>query len=222
MAFGLGGSGGENGTFNAIVKYNAKDGRVYRVDRSDDGAGNYSNDEVEIGLGDFVAIYDFDNLDIGYMRFIVGQMPDFKMVKYGEPPPLQPVEVDAAGKKTYKAGFRVMIALGKTARADGVSVDIRELASTARCVVDPMDKIHKAYLDEREKHPGQLPLIKLVKTVKTAGKGGDQNHSPVFEIERWVNRPPELGGEGIAAKTEAPPPPPKPAPAREMASDEEF
>lgn len=193
---GLGFSGGSGGgDFKPVAKYNAKAGRMYRVDRVDNG-GTFSNEEVEITNG-FQAVFDMDSIEVGFAKFVRGQAPEWRMVKLGQPWPDCPSDVDAAGKRLFKKTFRLDIKLGAS-----LGGDVREFASSAGCVIDAFNLVHSDYEQGLKDNPGKLPVIAMPSTVKQAGKGGDNNYAPVFEIVNWVDRERAFGA--AAAPKEEP------------------
>lgn len=211
LGFSGGGAGGE---FNAVCKYNAKAGRMYRIDRIDRG-GTFENEEVEITNG-FQAAFDMDSIEVGWAKFVRGQAPDWRMVKLGGAWPDRPGDVGSDGKALFKKTFRLMIKLGAS-----VGGDVREFASSAGCVIDAFNALHDAFSAGQAANPGKVPIVAMPKTVKMAGKGGDNNYAPVFEIVGWVEREKAFG----AATVQSAPPKeePKQEPVKELASvGEEF
>lgn len=181
MALGFSGSSG-GGDFKPVCKYNAKAGRMYRVDRTETN-GTFANDEVEITDG-FQAVFDMESIEVGFAKFTKGSAPEWRMVKLGEPWPDCPPDVGQDGKKLFKKTFRLDIKLGQS-----VGGDIREFGSSAGCVIDAFNLVHTAYEEGLKENPGKLPVVAMPKTLKMSGKAGsDNNYAPVFEIVGWVDR----------------------------------
>lgn len=213
MALGFSGSSG-GGDFKPVCKYNAKAGRMYRVDRTESG-GTFSNEEIEITNG-FQAVFDMDSIEVGFAKFVRGSAPEWRMVKLGQPWPDCPPDVGTDGKRLFKKTFRLDIKLGAS-----VGGDVREFASSAGCVIDAFNLIHTAYEQGLKDNPGKLPIIAMPSTVKQAGKGGDNNYAPVFEIVGWVDRERAFGA--AAPKEEPKAEPPKQEAKKELApAGEEF
>ncbi|MFA9204990.1 MAG: hypothetical protein ACEQSH_00895 [Bacteroidia bacterium] len=216
MALGLNTESG-GGDYADIVKYDARAGRMFRVDRSQDGGGQWQTNNVEITQG-FQAVFDLDNIEVGWSLFASGVAPSFVLVPLGQPLPARPSD-------QHKQGFRVMVKLGKSSGGD-----VRELASVAKVVIGALDSLHTEFLAQRAKNPGKLPVVALsgVTAVVTTGKGqSSTNYAPVFEIKSWVDRPAEFDGQTAAASPPAQAPaqqPAKAAPAAApaMADAEEF
>jgi len=215
MSLGLNTESG-GGDYKPIVKYDARAGRFFRVDRSQDAAGNWQTNNVEISQG-FQAIFDLDNIEVGWALLAAGVAPSWSMVPLGTALPPKPSD-------QHKQCFRVMVKLGKNSGGDA-----REFASQAKVVIAAVDALHTLFLAERAQNPGKLPVVAMTGTtpVTTTGKGqSSTNYQPVFAIQKWVDRPAELGGSAApAGATPAPPAPPPPsaaapAPAMAMADDE--
>lgn len=211
MGLGLPQSGGD---FNRtpIIKYDARAGRIFRIDRSN-ASGQWETSQVEITDG-FQAIFDMPNIETGWLHFPKGGAPDIRTVKIGNPLPERPSD-------SHRTGFRVHMKLGKS-----LGGDLREMAANAKVSIAAMDALYDAYLAGVQDNPGKLPVVSLAKTtpVTTSGQGqSSTNYQPVWEIVKWVDRPEELPLGGQAAD------PPKEAvkeqPAKELvAADgaEEF
>lgn len=179
-----------------IVKYDARAGRLFRVDRTQ-ADGSWESNTVEI-TPVFQAIMDLERIELGWLHFPTNGAPEIDVKPYGQPLPAKPSD-------RHRPGFRVHMKLGKTCGGD-----IREMAANAQVSIKGMDALHDAYLKEKGAHPGQLPVVKLAATVAvvSSGKGLDgkpvssQNYQPVWEIVGWVNTPADLVG-GAPANTGA-------------------
>jgi len=191
LAFGIQTESGAGGNFTPVVKINAKQGRVWRVDRSQGGDGGWMTDEIDI-TSDFQFVPDFENIEIGWMHFAAGQAPDLRMVKIGEALPAKPTE-------NHKQGFRLNLKLGKSCGGD-----LRELAATAKTISGPFDKLHDAYLAGKSANGDGLPVVRMTSMKKVDTKtqhGTNTNFEPVFEIVSWVSRE-KAFGEQAAAPTQ--------------------
>lgn len=183
MAFGFSTEAGSGGNFTPVVKINAKQGRVWRVDRSQ-GADGWETNEVDI-TGDFQFVPDFANMEIGWMHFAAGQAPDLRMVRLGEVMPDRPTP-------NHKQGVRLKVKLGKTSGGD-----IREIAATAKTILSPFDKLHDEYVAGLKDNAGKAPVVRMSGMKKIDMKtahGTNTNFEPVFEIVKWVDAPAELVG----------------------------
>jgi hypothetical protein len=223
-----------------IIKYDSRAGRIFRVDRTETASGWEAN-QIELPQHVFQAVFDIEQIEVGWLHFPTGGAPDLRMVKLGQPFPDKPSD-------KHRAGFRVYMKLGKESGGD-----LRELAANAAVAVKGMDALVDLFDAGVKLNPGKLPLVKLGSTlaVTTSGKGpqgqpvSSTNYQPVWEIVRWIDRPPELQGDYLkraaeaaqagrttttaapppqaAAPAPAPPPPPAAAPAPAMAGvDDDF
>lgn len=218
MALGIQ-TGGGGGDFLPVLKYNAKAGRLFRVDRTYDGSGWVTNEEDITTTGMFVA--DLDNIQTGWMLFAAGVAPDIRTVPLGQSPGERPSD-------KHKMGFKLHVKLGKA-----VGGDVREFTSSAVAVINAMNVLHDAYLAGKD--GDKLPVVKIAKVVAEKSEHGT-NYAPVFEIVQWVARPEGLGPIPVASapsvapsstppgtgSRQVPPPAPKAAPAPQPAVEEEF
>jgi len=179
MAIGVSYEAAGGGDIIPIVKYDAKAGRMFRRDRV-----NGENDIVDITRS-FKAVFDFENLETGFIDFNTGGAPSFALA-----------HIDSKAKVTspptpgHKPGARLLVKLGKECGGD-----VRELASTAKAFLRGLDAAHDAYLAGAAANPGKLPVFTLSDTVPITSEGGGNkttNYSPVFELVSWAPRPSDL------------------------------
>jgi hypothetical protein len=183
LGFSYGGSGG-GADFLPIVKFDARAGRFFRVDR-EDGVST----PVDITRS-FKAVFDFENLEVGWISFNAGSAPDFNMVPFGSPMGDRPSE-------NHKRGIRMAVKL--SAECGG---DCRELAGTSGAMMKGIDLLHDDYLAGSKENAGKLPVVVLDDTVPIeSGSGAKKstNYQPVFKITGWVKRPTGLN-EPVAAQ----------------------
>lgn len=180
MAFGGFFDGvGEGGSFLPIIKYDARSGRVSRRDRE-----NGENHDVDI-TKNFKAIFDFENVEIGWICFPSGGAPEFRMARYTDG---KPVEKPAG--EGFKRGVRFVVKLSKECGGD-----VREFASNAGAFLDGAKALHDAYEAGSKANPGKLPIVELKDSVAKTSTGGalkTTNYVPVWEITGWVKRPDDL------------------------------
>lgn len=200
MAFGFNyeSSGGD---IIPIVKFDARAGRFFRIDRSDG-----VNNPVDITTG-FKAVMDFENIEVGFINFPAGSAPEFRVAPIGQPMPENP-----GGK--FRQGIRMMLKLGKDCGGD-----VREIASTAKAVLGAFDSCHTEYVAGAKANPGKLPVVALETTIPIVTQGRDEkgnavkttNYAPVFKIASWVDRPADLvfspknGGDATPAQVQSVP-----------------
>lgn len=189
------------GDFLPIVKFDSRAGRMFRIDREDTGQG-FANDPVDI-TNEFKAIFDFENVEVGWIDFVAGSPPDFKLVKMGQPLPAKPGE-------RHKNGIRFMLKLAKDC---GGSKPIREIAGTAKVFLAGVEAAYKAYEAERANNPGKLPVFSLERTLPIKSGSGERtstNYQPVFRLVSWAPRgdlqpQPKTNGSGAQAAPATPP-----------------
>lgn len=211
MALGISTEAGSSEGFMGYVQYDAKAGRAFRPDRTQDSAGNWETNKVEI-TNEFVAVMDFENLKVGWIAYPAASAPIMHLVPLGQPLPPKP-----EGDK-FKQGFQMILKLGKDCGGD-----VRTFSHTAKAVLGPIDELHDAYVKGVKSNPGKLPIVKLVKTTPVTSGSGDKKstaYHPTFEIVKWVDRPPELSGDAVAVKEEPKPEPKPDLPAGDTGSEE--
>ncbi len=187
------------GELKPIVKYDARAGRIFRIDRPEGG----NSTPVEITNG-FKAVFDLANIEVGYVRFMEGGAPEWAMVKVGQQLPPRP-------SKEFRQGFRMNIKLPAA-----LGGDTREFASAAACVVSAIDDLHSTYLSAPEAKNGKLPIVAMT-GADVVRSGQSTNYAPKFAIVGWVDKM-QPNGDGRPTPPPAPPPPAR----DEMDSDIPF
>ena len=185
MALGFTQSSGGGGDFTAIVKYDGKAGRMFRVDRIQDASGAWDKTQVDV-TNNFKAMFDFENIEVGYINFPMGGAPDFVMVPFGDPFPQRPSD-------NHKQGVRFMLKLASTTAGD--ADPIRELSGNSNVFRSAIDELHDAYTAQKAANPGKLPIVSLKSAEPvTSGSGTKKstNYQPIFEIVGWAARPADL------------------------------
>jgi hypothetical protein len=181
MALGL----PQAGQGKPFVKYDARAGRFSISD---------GKEQIDI-TQQFAAIFDMENIEVGWARFLANAAPDFVMARVGTAFPARPSD-------THKSAFRLRVKM-----AASIGGDVREFASAAGCVNQALDALHDAYIAAPESKRGLLPVVTLAGTtaVKTnTPQGTTTNYKPNFQIVKWVPRPADLE---VEADAEPPPPP---------------
>jgi hypothetical protein len=188
---------GNGGEFTPVLQYDARAGRFFRVDRVDHGNG-FESEKVDVTQGiKFIA--DFENVEVGYIRFIAGQAPDFHLVPIGNQLPAKPSE-------QHDNGIRFMLRLSKECSGDR---PVREIMGTSKAWRGAIENIYTQYQSEKAKYPGKLPVLTVdkISPVKTGtGAQSSTNYHPTFKISGWAPRG-DLVFEpkAIAAPVSAPP-----------------
>lgn len=192
MALGINYESTGGGDFLPIVKYDARAGKMFRVDRV-----NGESTPVDISRS-FKAVFDLEHLETGWIDFETGA-PQFAMSVLGSgPKPEKPSD-------SFREGVRFIVKLGKDCGGD-----VREFASTAKAFMRGLDKLHDEYKAAASANGGKLPVVALEDTVAiTSGEGARKstNYAPVFKIVSWVARPDDLVHKerSSAAKATTPP-----------------
>jgi len=213
MGLGLSTGGTGGGDIQPYINYDAKAGRMFRVDRSQGGDGTWQTDKVEI-TSTVQMVMDLANIRVGWINYTT-QGPVRKLVVLGkEPIPPRPDDKTAEGKPAFKQGFEVNLLLDKNSGGGGPRV----FGSAAGCVIEAMDALHDAYSAAPESKSGKLPIVKIA-GVQPVKAGQSTNYKPTFAIVNWIDRPQPLAGSGAPAapasapatgSTVVPPPAPQP------------
>jgi hypothetical protein len=180
--------------FAEIVKFEARAGRMFRIDYNPDTREKTS---VDITSPPPRFAMDFGALEVGYAHFAVTG-PEYHTVPEGKPLPDQPLEKDPEGRLKFKPVFRVKI-FGKILNG------LREWSSSANAVLESVDDLYNKFRAAPEAHTGKIPIIELTKTIPVMmGKGARQTtvYTPCFTIVGWTDRVTEMGSRTV--------PPPKP------------
>lgn len=182
MAFGM---NTKTGDFLPIVKYDARAGKFFKMEKRVDGG----SDAIELPPGTKFAL-DIGTLEAGFVAF-TAQGPVRHMVPYsdGVALPAQPQDKDADGKLLFRPGFWVKIA--------GNALDgAREWCSNAAVLLNALDDLYQQIVHAPEAAAGQIPIICIASTVAVksgTGTRSSTNYAPVFRIEGYANRPDILG-----------------------------
>lgn len=169
------------------IRYDARAGRFYLIDRAQESDGSWSSNEDELQPG-WQAAIDFGSVEIGWMAFSAGQAPSFEMVPVGHPLPPRPSE-------NHRQGFRVKL-MGKAIGG------IREFTANAKAVISTFDSLHTEFEAAQEAVAGMIPVVKMTRTIpiKTKTPGGETtNYAPMWQIVQWVPRPAQFGERTVPA-----------------------
>ena len=170
------------------LKYDTRIGYFLTEDRVKDLEDKWFSEQKNIEREDFRAVFDLENLLVGWLNFPTGSPPDVKLVEPGAdwgPPP----------SKQHKLGLRLLLKLDEL-----IDNSVRELMSTSIGLWSGIDRLHDAYEAGLRDHPGELPVVVMLGANKTEINGGT-SFEPVLEIESWGQRPQELPDEGIPLAT---------------------
>lgn len=193
MALGLQ-VGGSSSEITPFIKYDARAGRVFRVDRLQVN-GMWESSEKDI-TRETAFVADLANIKVGWINYTAQGPVKALSVLGKEPIPARPEGVNAEGKPAFRQAFELMLLLSKAAGGGPA----RALSSAAGCVIEAIDVLHDAYSAAPEAKAGKLPIVKLVDTVSVKA-GQSTNYKPIFEITGWADRP-----EGLPAPAGEPAP----------------
>ena len=177
--FGFSTEASSGGDFLPIVKYDSRAGRMFRVDRSNDGSG-WNTEPVDI-THNFKALVDFENIETGWINFATGGAPDFRMVQIGEMLPTRPSE-------QHKNGIRFLL---KLTQECGGEKRIREMAGVAKAFLAGIEAVYLDYQAQKSANAGKLPVIVMEGSTPIKSGTGDKqstNYQPKFKIAAWAPR----------------------------------
>lgn len=192
MAFGK--RKGSGGDFLPLLKYDARNGSLYLEDRVQTSRG-WEKEHTNVGSA-FKGVFDLANAEVGWINFPRGAAPITQLVPAGQ-------EIGEAPSEDYKQGFRLLVLVDKD--LDG---SLREFMSTSAAAWTGLSALHDDYLTQVGKHPGELPIVSLVK-VTERHFGNGTSFDPEFNIIGWTRRPQEFGPARDPNAKPAPAPTPK-------------
>jgi hypothetical protein len=179
------------------LKYDARSGALYLEDRVNN-RGTWESQQRDV-TKDFRAIFDLETVEAGWMHFPKGAAPDLVLVPAGQ-------DWGDAPTPDHKQGFRLLAKMPPE-----LGGGVREFISTALATWNAIDALHTAYANQADKHPGQLPIVKLTEVVETRSANG-ASFTPIFEITDWAPRPVDMPtGQGATTNGGAERKPAKPA-----------
>ena len=173
-----------------LLKYDARAGRLFTVDRTQDSAGNWTPQQTDITLSQPQFAVDFLSLEVGWAFFTAGAAPMWVVVPFGEAMPARPGSPgkDDTGKAlAFKAAFKVKV-MGK-----GIG-GIRELGGNAGALIAGLNELHTEYEAAPEAAAGMIPVVKMTNTLPIKS-GQSTNYQPILTIQQWVERPERLGAK---------------------------
>lgn len=193
---------GSAGEIVPVFKYNAIQGRAYKVEREQTADG-WTSEDVEVPFPvKFVA--DFDSLEVGQMAFVANR-PDFHMVRYAD---VESGDAAIPDRPTpeHRFGFRVRIFAEKALGG------MREWRGQQKVVTSAMDALYEEWKADANGRPaGNLPVVAItgVQPVKRGGQYPGTDMVPIMKIEKYVPRPAGLtppAADAAPAQAEQPAP----------------
>lgn len=186
MALGFNTSSAPVGDILPTIRFDAKAGDLLRVDRTQDAMGDWQTNIQDMLLPQEI-VFDFENMEVGYMHFEKGQAPSFAMVKVGGKMPERPSE-------NHNQGFRIRVA--------NSDLGLREFCGNSKTLLGAMDKLHDEYVAESRNNPGKMALVSVdgTNTVEVnTPKGTLRFKAPEWRIAGWVDAPSEFDGGSAEA-----------------------
>lgn len=177
--FGFSTESSSGGDFLPVLRYDARAGRFFRDDRVDTGNG-FVTEAVDVTTG-FKAIFDLENVEVGWIKFARGSAPDFQLVPMGK-------NIGDRPSDLHKNGVRFMVKLAKDVGGDK---PVREIAGTSRAFLSALEALYHDYESARAVNDGRLPVVTLEGTMPIkSGQGATQstNYMPRFKIVGWTSR----------------------------------
>jgi len=162
-----------------IVKYDARAGRLFRMDRVNTGNG-FATDPVVI-TGTFKGLCDFENIEVGWFNFTPGVAPSIIVVKRGAMLPPKPSE-------QHKYGLQFMLKLAKEC---GGEEPIRKISGTSKAFRNAFEHIVGVWDSEHKAQGAKLPVLMFdgqPMPVTTGGVHQSTNYHPRFKIVGWAPR----------------------------------
>lgn len=201
-----------------ILKFDARAGRLFIIDRIQAADGNWNSQPTDITMSQPPFCVDFGTLEVGWAHFAPGGVPLWTVDYYGQPQkprPDSPGKDDKNQAQQFKQAFRVKVA------GQGIG-GVREFGGNSAALINGMNDLHTRFEAAPEAGTGQIPVVRMSSTMAVKA-GQSTNYMPVFEIVGWTERPKMLGermvpvpGRQISAPTPTsvpvPPPAPRPAP----------
>jgi hypothetical protein len=170
-------------SFMPTAKFDAKVGAFYLQTRvlGSNGWQTEQRDVTDV-LRERGAIFDLENGQRGWIRFVKGQAPDMVLVPFGADS-----DPGEAPSPDHKEGVRLIVKLAGD--------EPREFLSTALAVWGAIDSVHTAFEKQRRDHPGEVPVLKCTDVIESKLSNG-ASYIPVLVIDRFVPRPPDLPAGG--------------------------
>jgi hypothetical protein len=158
MALGLN-TGSNGGDFLPIATFDARAGRLFKVERAQQADGSYMSNKVDITNAQPSFVVDFPTLETGWAAFLPTG-PSFAMAPLGQSMPVKPTP-------EHKQSFKVRLFSPKF--LDG----LREFSSSSKAVIGALDALHTDYEAAPEAAAGKVPVVKLTGSSRPATSGYD-------------------------------------------------
>ena len=151
------------------------------------------------------AIFDIENLKVGWASIQVGQAPQWVFAPNLETPVARPagIKVNDRGQDVplFTNGFSVKV-FSRTSFGDD---NVREFATNQKGSLAAINELHTQYEEQKSTNVGKVPVVEFSghNYIDNSGKGFGTN-VPKLNIIKWVDRPAELIGDGVVTNSPAP------------------
>ena len=137
------------------------------------------------------AIFDIENIKVGWIKMEQGQAPIKILEHYKATPPAMPAEktTNKQGREVnaYQKGFSVNVLLGKDFGEDRLF----EFSTSQKGSLEAVAGLLEAYETGKDANQGKVPVVTFSgHTHKVMGKGS--TNIPNLAITSWVDRPVEM------------------------------
>jgi hypothetical protein len=159
-------------------------GKSIFTDRVYSAVGGWDSEQRQIENDKFRALFDLENLEVGWIGFIKGEGLNTRLVRiggdYGDPP-----------SDKHQEGLRLVIKVDES-----LGGELRECISTAVSMWSAIDRLHDDYRAAASAHPGCMPAVDITGT-REEGTQNKRLLVPIFAIVGWQPRPYELPATGL-------------------------
>jgi hypothetical protein len=181
MALGIATTSEVTGDILPRIEYDAKAGRAFRVDRTQDSNEEWITYRPEMPLP-LTFLMDLEHIEVGWIKLDKVAGVDFKMVYIDGDMGPRPPGVNDKGQPLYKQGFRVKVYSQK------LFGGVRVWAHTAKCVIQQIDMLHNQFMAALAQNAGKVPVVTIV-SVMSVKSGQSTNYAPVISLDKWSTRP---------------------------------
>ena len=188
MAFGFPTGGG-----NIVprIKYDARSGRLFRVDRVKGADGNWASKDADITTGAAFLVARA-SLRKGWRNF---KTFDERLVPLSDPLPARPDGLDSEGKPEYRPVVKMLLKL-----APQIGGDVRELSISAATARDSIETLVTAWSEGDHATDDECPVVRLEGTSPLKLRNGTA-YVPSWKIAGWRPMPADLA-EAVAGQSD--------------------
>ena len=144
-----------------ILKFDARAGRLFIIDRIQAADGNWNSQPTDITMSQPPFCVDFGTLEVGWAHFAPGGVPLWTVDYYGQPQkprPDSPGKDDKNQAQQFKQAFRVKVA------GQGIG-GVREFGGNSAALINGMNDLHTRFEAAPEAGTGQIPVVRMSSTM---------------------------------------------------------